>query len=177
MLKLQHPATLIFAFLITTQMRLKSTTLGMWLLPPSILGYAWMSQQRVHISAICIMLFLCGFFSMLVPSVSISRHSWLTSNILPTRWIYTSTLAYIVDANTGRSSTAVAANSSFRGSFAFMAIEIAVPLTSAVGDGWTSTIWGAMIVISELLMLLVICKGGKWREEEEKREARDAHNT
>jgi hypothetical protein len=44
------------------------------------------------------------------------------------RWIYTSTLAYIVDANVGRSSTAVATNSSFRGLFAFIAAEIAVPL-------------------------------------------------
>jgi hypothetical protein len=33
-----------------------------------------------------------------------------------------------VDANTGRSSMAVAANSSFRGLFAFVAAEIAVPL-------------------------------------------------
>jgi hypothetical protein len=44
------------------------------------------------------------------------------------RWIYTSTLAYIVDANVGRSSTAVATNSSFRGLFAFIAAEIAVPV-------------------------------------------------
>ena len=44
------------------------------------------------------------------------------------RWIYTSTLAYIVDANVGRSSTAVATNSSFRGLSAFVAAEIAVPL-------------------------------------------------
>lgn len=44
------------------------------------------------------------------------------------RWIYASTLAYIVDANAGRSSTAVATNSAFRGVFAFIAAEVAVPL-------------------------------------------------
>ena len=44
------------------------------------------------------------------------------------RWIYASTLAYIVDANVGRSSSAVAANASFRGLFAFVAAEVAVPL-------------------------------------------------
>lgn len=44
------------------------------------------------------------------------------------RWTYTSTLSYIVDANTGRSSTAVATNSAFRGVSAFVATEIAVPL-------------------------------------------------
>ena len=44
------------------------------------------------------------------------------------RWIYSSTLAYIVDSNAGRSSSAVATNSLFRGLFAFAAAEVAVPL-------------------------------------------------
>lgn len=44
------------------------------------------------------------------------------------RWIYSSALAYIVDANKGRSSTAVATNSAFRGIIAFIAAEIAIPL-------------------------------------------------
>ena len=44
------------------------------------------------------------------------------------RWIYASTLAYIVDANVGRSSSAVAANASFRGLFSFVATEVAVSL-------------------------------------------------
>lgn len=44
------------------------------------------------------------------------------------RWMYSSTLAYIVDTNTGRSSTAVATNSAYRGILAFIAVEIAIPL-------------------------------------------------
>lgn len=44
------------------------------------------------------------------------------------RWIYASTLAYIVDANPGRSSTIVATNSVFRCVFAFVAIEVAIPI-------------------------------------------------
>ena len=43
-------------------------------------------------------------------------------------WSYSGTLAYLVDANSGRSSTAVALNSVFRGVFAFVATEITVPL-------------------------------------------------
>lgn len=43
-------------------------------------------------------------------------------------WSYSSTLAYLVDANNGRSSTAVATNSAFRGVAAFVATELAVPL-------------------------------------------------
>jgi len=37
-------------------------------------------------------------------------------------------LAYIVDANAGRSSSAVAVNSLFRGLAAFVAAEVAIPL-------------------------------------------------
>lgn len=44
------------------------------------------------------------------------------------RWIYSSTLAYIVDSNAGRSASAVATNSLFRGLFAFAAAEVAVPI-------------------------------------------------
>ena len=41
-------------------------------------------------------------------------------------------MAYLVDANNGRSSTAVALNSVFRGVFAFVATEITVPLQVCV---------------------------------------------
>jgi len=124
-------------------MRLESTKLAMWFLPPSILGYAWVCEQHVHVSAICVMLFLAGFFSI---------------------WIYASTLAYIVDANVGRSSTATATNSACRGLSAFVAAEVAVPLQNAIGDGGLYTIWAGLMVVTELLILLVLCKGGKWRE-------------
>ena len=110
---------------VVCQMRLESTKLAMWWFPPSVIGYAWVCQQHVHISAICVMLFLSGFFSMCVvrrcPCPRLT-FVWMF------RWIYASTLAYIVDANVGRSSSAVATNSSFRGISAFVAAEIAIPL-------------------------------------------------
>ena len=40
-----------------------------------------------------------------------------------------------MDSNKGRSSTAVATNSAFRGFFAFVALEIAVPMQVGIGDG------------------------------------------
>ena len=80
-------------------------------------------------------------------------------------WIYSSTLAYIVDANIGRSSTAVATNSFFRGVFGFVAAEVAAPLQDAIGDGGLYTIWTGLFVVTELLVLLVIWKGKKWRED------------
>ena len=40
-----------------------------------------------------------------------------------------------MDSNQGRSSTAVATNSAFRGFFAFVATEIAVPMQVGLGNG------------------------------------------
>ncbi|KAG0704803.1 vacuolar DHA amino acid exporter [Suillus ampliporus] len=125
------------------EMRLESTKIAMVWLPLAVLGYAWVCQERVNIGALCVMLFLAGFLSI---------------------WIYTSTLAYIVDANTGRSATAVATNSSFRGLFAFAATEITVPLQDSIGDGGMYTLWAGLLVVTECLILLVLYKGKEWRE-------------
>ena len=88
--------------------------------------------------------------------------------------MYSSTLAYIVDANIGRSSTAVATNSSFRGLGGFIAAEIAAPLQDSIGDGGLYTMWAGLMVLSELILLLALWKGGKWREMAIERELRNA---
>ncbi|KAF9236463.1 vacuolar DHA amino acid exporter [Melanogaster broomeanus] len=143
------------------EMRLHSTTLAMLWLPPSVIGYGWVADKHVHIAAVCVMLFLSGFFSI---------------------WMYTSTVAYLVDANTGRSCSAVATNSSFRGSLAFISTLVAIPLQGiysdlqtvpsqdALGDGLLYTAFAGVLVIMELLILLVLRKGASWREDCEKRE-------
>ncbi|KAJ7631885.1 vacuolar DHA amino acid exporter [Mycena polygramma] len=131
------------------EMRLKSTTVGLCLLPPSILAFGWVSAEHVHVSALCVFLFFSGFFAI---------------------WAYTSTLAYIVDANNGRSSTVVAANSAFRGIFACIAVEVAVPLQDALGDGWHYTIWTGLMIFAALLVWAVVRKGPAWRRAAEMRE-------
>ncbi|KAG6819667.1 hypothetical protein H0H93_009747 [Arthromyces matolae] len=85
-------------------------------------------------------------------------------------WTYASTLAYIVDSNTGRSSSAVATNSAFRGLSAFVAVEIAVPLQDGLGDGWTYTIWAGLVSLAGLLIILVAYRGQSWRTKAEERE-------
>ncbi|KAG2124456.1 vacuolar DHA amino acid exporter [Suillus clintonianus] len=131
------------------EMRLESSKLAMLWLPPFVVGYAWVCEKHVNVAVICILLLLIGFSSI---------------------WMYTSTLAYLVDANPGRSCTAVATNSSFRGSLAFVSILIAVPLQNALGDGGLYTAWAGVLVVTELLVLLVLHKGGSWRRESEERE-------
>ncbi|KAF8436913.1 vacuolar DHA amino acid exporter [Boletus edulis BED1] len=130
------------------EMRLQSTLPAMALLPLSALGYAWICQTHQPVAAICVMLFVAG-------------------------WIYTSTLAYIVDANTGRSSTAVAMNSAYRGILAFIAAEIAIPLQDRIGDGGLYTFWAGLLVIMETLVLLVLNFGNQWREKCEEAERKN----
>ncbi|KAG2144555.1 vacuolar DHA amino acid exporter [Suillus clintonianus] len=131
------------------EMRLESTKIAMLWLPLSVIGYAWVCQEQVHIAAVCVILFLAGLLSV---------------------WIYSSTLAYLVDANIGCSSMAVATNSSFRGISAFVAAEIAVPLQDSIGDGGLYTLWACVMVFIECMILLVLYKGRKWREASVERE-------
>lgn len=49
---------------IDFQMRLHSITIGAILLPPFTIALGWICKQHVHVSAICVFLFCCGFLSM-----------------------------------------------------------------------------------------------------------------
>ncbi|KAG1834710.1 major facilitator superfamily domain-containing protein [Suillus variegatus] len=136
------------------EMRLESSKLAMLWLPPFVVGYAWVCEKHVNVAVICILLVLIGFSSI---------------------WMYTSTLAYLVDANPGRSCPAVATNSSFRGSIAFVSVLVAVPLQDALGDGGLYTAWAGVLVGMELLVLLVLHKGESWRRESEERELKSGN--
>jgi len=133
----------------SAEMRLQSTIPAMLFMPLASIAYGWLCEKHVHVAAVCAALFFCGFFSI---------------------WIYSSTLAYIVDANIGRSSTAVATNSFFRGIYGFVVAEVAAPLQNAIGDGGLYTIWAGLMVITEVLILLVWWKGKQWRERAIERE-------
>ncbi|KAI0078248.1 MFS general substrate transporter [Panus rudis PR-1116 ss-1] len=132
------------------EMRLASTKYAMLFLPPVTAAYGWCAEKNVHVAAICIFVFFTGFLSIAM---------------------YASTLAYVVDANTGRSSSAVAANGVFRGTSAFIATEVAVPLQLAIGDGGLYTLWAGLMIVTELLIVLVWWKGREWRERCERKEA------
>ncbi|KAF8315658.1 vacuolar DHA amino acid exporter [Clavulina sp. PMI_390] len=138
------------AKLSTPEMRLRSTLIAMPFLPLSVIAYAWMAHFKVHIAGPLVALFIAGF------SVT---------------WIYTSTLAYIVDANKGQSTTAIATNSSARGTMGFVIAEISVPLQNALGDGGLYTLWAGILICIELLTILVMYRGAAWREAGEAREA------
>ncbi|KAI0030266.1 major facilitator superfamily domain-containing protein, partial [Vararia minispora EC-137] len=129
--------------------RLVSTKGALLFFPLPVIAYGWLAQEHVHVAALCVALFFSGFFSI---------------------WIYSATLAYIVDANTGRSSSAVATNSFFRGATACIFAELAVPLQDALGDGGLYSLWTGLVIVCEVLLLLVLYRGGRWRERAEERE-------
>ena len=130
-------------------------------LPLSVIAYAWLAHGRIHVASLCVALFFIGFFTTYVNPHSSPFSFRLTHNF---RWIYSSTVAYIVDANPGRSSSAVATNSFFRGVAAFAFTEMAVPLQDSLGDGGLYTLWAGILVLCELAILLVRLRGGTWRE-------------
>ncbi|KAJ3805247.1 vacuolar DHA amino acid exporter [Lentinula lateritia] len=134
----------------TPEMRLRCTLHGLVIFPLCVVGYAWVLQERVNVAGVSTMLFACGFTSI---------------------FVYTSTLAYIVDSNVGRSSSAVALNSCFRGTFAFIFEEIAVPMQDGLGDGWMYTIIAFIMAISGVLIVIVMLNGSRWRREAEESEA------
>ncbi|KAH8077265.1 MFS general substrate transporter [Cristinia sonorae] len=132
------------------EMRLDSIKYIVCLLPGIVSAYGWLSEKHVHVAALCVTLSFAGFLSM---------------------WLYSITLTYIVDANVGRSSTAVATNSCFRGVLAFVAAEVAVPLQDSIGDGGLYSLWAGLLLMATFLTLLVRCKGSRWRATAEQKES------
>ncbi|KAG2130662.1 vacuolar DHA amino acid exporter [Suillus bovinus] len=131
------------------EMRLESAKLAMPWIPPFIIGYGWACDKHLNVAVICSMLVLVGFTSI---------------------WMYASTLSYLVDANPGRSAAAVATNSSFRGSLAFVSVMVAVPLQNAWGDGILFTAWACLLGAAEFLIIIVVHKGESWRKENDENE-------
>ena len=130
-------------------MRLESIKVVMLIIPPAVIAYAWIADQHLHWASAVVTLFISGFGVL---------------------FIYASSLAYLVDANPGRSVAATASNSSFRGFAGMIAAEIASPLQERIGDGGLYSIWAGLLIVMELMIQLVIWRGRHWREAEEKRE-------
>lgn len=125
------------------QMRIKSTYGAMLFLPPLFVAYAWTVQEQVSIAGPVVVLFFLGAAIMV---------------------IYSSTLAFIVDSNTGRSSSAVACNSLFRGVLACAASQAAEPILSRVGgNGAFYTGWAVILLVGQLALVVVAINGKAWR--------------
>ncbi|KAI5478610.1 hypothetical protein MNV49_004752 [Pseudohyphozyma bogoriensis] len=132
------------------EMRIKSTYFGLILMPPSLIVYAWVVQKHTPIYWPIIMLFPAGL-----------------ANI----WVYSSTLAFIVDANPGRASSAIACNSLLRGVIACIASQASGPIIDGIGNGWFYTGFSLILLGGEALLILVGVRGKQWRETYKQQEA------
>ncbi|KAG8896753.1 hypothetical protein FRB99_008676 [Tulasnella sp. 403] len=137
------------------EMRLQSTTIAMLVLPFAVIAYGWTAHFYVNVAAPAVALFIAGFALF---------------------WGYSSTLAYIVDSNPGRASSATAMNSCFRGLAGLVVAEVSAPIQDAIGDGGLYSIWAGILFAVAGLLAYVSRKGADWRQkEEQKRLEKELH--
>ncbi|SCZ96761.1 BZ3500_MvSof-1268-A1-R1_Chr4-1g06694 [Microbotryum saponariae] len=125
------------------EMRIKSTRLAMVLVPCFYIVYAWTVQKRTNAAGPLVALLFLGLSIMV---------------------LYSSLLSYVVDANPGRSSSAVACNSLFRGVLACVASQVAEPIIGHIGNGWFYTGFAVLLTVGSVALLYVGANGQRWRE-------------
>lgn len=131
------------------EMRIQSTYAAMILLPPLLVAYAWLVDYHVQIAGPVVILFFLGAVIMIV---------------------YASTLAYIVDANPGRSTASVAVNSMFRGVLACISSQVSEPVLTKVRHGAFYTGFAILLLLGQSALWLVSVKGQRWRERSRERQ-------
>ena len=94
-------------------MRIASTRYVLPFAPLLLLAYGFTITQQVHVAGPIIILFFLG---------------------VATIAIYSSLLAYVVDANPGQASSAVSCNSLLRGGLAAIASQVAEPAIKKIHD-------------------------------------------
>ncbi|BGP42886.1 hypothetical protein JCM10449v2_006898 [Rhodotorula kratochvilovae] len=124
------------------EMRIRSTYPVLAVLPCLYVVYGWLVYYEVHVAGPVVVLFFLGAAIMV---------------------IYSSTLAYIVDANPGRSTSTMACNSLFRGLLACAASQAAEPILDKVGNGCFYSGWGILLLLFSAALILVVLRAGAWR--------------
>ncbi|EOA88645.1 multidrug transporter [Exserohilum turcicum] len=117
-----------------------------------VIAWGWTIQARAHIAVPLILGILLG---------------WTSIGILNT------TMTLNIDILQSRSSGATACTNLVRCSLAAILVAVIDRMTSAWGDGWTYTLWGAICCCLLPLMFLEIRMGPKWRK---RREAKELDN-
>ncbi|KAK8864593.1 hypothetical protein IAR55_001843 [Kwoniella newhampshirensis] len=124
------------------EMRLKATFIAMPFIVASFLTYAWCAEEKVHIAGIVVSLFFAGASLM---------------------WMYSPTLAYLVDSNPGLSAPSSSCASLMRGCLACIMSQIAVPIRNGIGDGGLYTLFAGLLAVGCGIVILLSFKGEQWR--------------
>lgn len=121
----------------TPEMRLRAAMPGMPLAVASCLVYAWTAHYTTNIAGPVVALFFAGFAIV---------------------FVYANTLGFLVDANPGRSASAISSNSFTRGVGACIMSQVAMPLKNAIGDGGLYTLFAGFLFLSVSGLTLVACE-------------------
>ena len=120
------------------QMRIRSTYPVLAVLPCLYVVYGWLVYYEVHVAGPVIVLFFLGAGEHVSPSPPFANFELTLTG--PTTAaimvIYSSTLAYIVDANPGRSTSTMACNSLFRGLLAVRSLRLSPSRRVDADEGW-----------------------------------------
>lgn len=141
-------------------MRLQSTKIALFFLPPLFIVYAWLVQYHVDIAGPVVTLVFLGFSTIWIYSYVLhSKKLRFFTNFNPS-----STLTFVVDSNPGNAGSAVACNSLLRGVLAAISSQVSGPLIHLIGVGWFYTGFAVIILVGEMLLLATSKYGKGWRE-------------
>ena len=111
--------------------------------------YGWILTKRFTIAAPIITLFVAGYGL---------TFTFQVLNVL------------MVDIYPGKPSVATAANNLFRCEIGAIFTAIILPLINAIGIGWAYTILALMFIGFAPMLLIIMKKGPRWRQEKKAQE-------
>ncbi|CCH45674.1 putative membrane protein [Wickerhamomyces ciferrii] len=112
-----------------------------------VLGYGWLVDKKVHVSAVFVFTFLGGFGMT---------------------WVFVTTTTYLTECSTRQPATNVAIGNFFRNSAAAISSVLIDILIKKMGFGWCFTGLALIDLIGLVFVIILMIKGPKWRKEWEK---------
>ena len=117
-----------------------------------IIGFGWLIEARVHLSAPLIFLFFIGFCAS------------ATMNTIQ---------VLMVDIYPGKAGTVTASNNLLRCWIGAGATAVVVPMINSIGNGWTGTFFGGLLLVFSPGLLYIMKQGPKWRKVRRQKQIQD----
>lgn len=128
--------------------RLPIQIFGVLLSMAGILGYGWMIHFKLHVAGVLIFSFLAGFGMT---------------------WVFVTNTTYLTECAPGLPASLVAIASFFRNMGAAIASVVIEPLINRMTFGWCFTGLALIDLFSVTMVVVLMVKGPKWRQELEKK--------
>ncbi|KAI1169184.1 major facilitator superfamily domain-containing protein [Nemania serpens] len=123
--------------------RIRSLTYSLLVCGLLIVGYGWLLQRQVHITAPLVFQFFIG---------------------LTIQGVFTALSTLLVDIHPNASSTAQAASNFVRAELAAAGLALLDPILRGIGAGWAFVLFGVLGLLSIPWLYLLQIKGLQWRQ-------------